>query len=258
MCESALTLWRGMSRFRKIMLAAMLIFIVGFGAATVALTLRPGLGPYRGSLLYPQGGGETRRYAGRIDDEAATLSISPDGVIEYTWGAYAYGPYQVVEDPSACSDPWLQGIEIRQGDEVLFRGGYYGGGSSLTTLHDGSGEPLWDDMLSIVYGESGNAATQEDLHAPRLSTLARWVLEPEELTHRGSLSLYFGVTLIALFNILLICFPGFFFRWSIRWHVREPEKTELSDFHIAMERAEWVLLAVAVLVLYWMNLDQIV
>ena len=68
------------------------------------------------------------------------------------------------------------------------------------------------------------------------------------------MGIYLGVTLLALLNAVQICFPGFFFRLSLWGHVRNVDDAEPSEFYIAVEHAEWVLLALLVPVLYWSGL----
>ena len=68
---------------------------------------------------------------------------------------------------------------------------------------------------------------------------------------------YLTVTLLALFNIIQICFPHLFFRLSLLCRVRNIDDAEPSDFYIAMEQSEWVVLALACLLLYYMAMTTI-
>lgn len=256
--------WREMSLLRRVLLAILAAMILGFGIATPFVSARKGIA-YGDTLLYAAREGEVRRYTGRIDGRRAEFTVTPEGTVEYRWGEEAYGPYQVVEDPSASPKgsmaAWnLPGIEIRRGDEVLFRGGFYDGGWS--TLYGEDGEPF--NFLSItatsggkVYDSNGKELTQRDLHEPGLSIVAELALREPELTHRGSFALYLLVTLLAAFNMFQICFPGLMFRWSILWHVKDPYAAEPSDFYIFMEQAEWVILTVVAAVLYWLAITAV-
>ena len=106
------------------------------------------------------------------------------------------------------------GIEITQGDVLLFRGGVRA--NSYVSLYQESGEPVMSlDIYMVTSGGtilngSGGEISQQEYHAPSPAVLARVVLAPE-LTHRGSVLLYLVVTLFAALNIFQICFPGFFF-----------------------------------------------
>lgn len=87
--------------------------------------------------------------------------------------------------------------------------------------------------------------------------MAALALQEPELTHRGNFSLYLLATLLAGFNMFLICFPGLMFRRSARWYIRDPETAEPSDFYIIMERAEWVVFTGIAAALYWLALTAI-
>ena len=254
--------WKEMSLFRKTLLVLMAAMVLGFGIATPIVTSVRGIA-YEDGFLGMEETGENVWYSGRLDGENAEFIVYPSGTVEYRWGEYTYGPYQVVEAASASPEgQWsgLPGIEIRRGDEVLFRGGYVEGSWFMLVQEDG--EPL--DLVTIraytstgeVIGENGRSISEEELHEPSLSSLAKLVLAPE-VTNRGSVGLYFLVTLLAAFNMVQICFPDMMFRLSLWGHVRNVEAAEPSDFYVAMEHLEWMVLAVVCFALYWKSLFSI-
>lgn len=252
--------WSEMSRYRRVLLLVMAAEILVFFIANVLAFLRPGL-EYQDALLYPRTEGELQIYQGKVDGETARFTVTPGGEVSYQWGEYTYGPYQITEDPSAVPDGYegSQGIEIRLGDEVLFRGCYLP--SSTFPLIQEDGESLWEDSnIYMISGEkiwrNGQEITEREYREPSLSALARVALGTE-LTRQGNILLYLLITVLAVFNVLQICFPGLFFRRYIRWRVRDPELAEPSDFYIAMERMEWVVIAIVCLVLYGMCLTTI-
>ena len=58
--------------------------------------------------------------------------------------------------------------------------------------------------------------------------------------------------------MIQICFPPLFFRLSLLVACAEHRRAaEPSDFYIAMERVEWVVIAIVCLVLYSMCLTTI-
>lgn len=253
--------WTELSRYQRVLLIVMAIEILAFFFATLVMINRPGL-EYQGTLLYPSTEGDFQIYQGTVDGETARFAVSPEGKISYQWGDYTYGPYQIALDPSAIPAGWggMTGLEITQGNEVLFRGGYEE--ESSITLWREDGEPLWESSSyaiardGTILGENGRVITQQEFHEPDLYTLARVALEPE-LTHRGSMGVYLAVTLLALFNIIQICFPHLFFRLSLLGRVRNIDDAEPSDFYIAMEQIEWVVLALACLLFYYMAMTAI-
>ena len=251
--------WTEMNWYRRILLIAMAVEILAFFVAVLAAMNRPGL-EYGGTLLYPRTEGETRVYEGKLDWEPVRFTVSPEGEVTYQRGEYDYGPYQVMEDPSAIPPKrgGMIGLEITLGEKQLFRGGCRPGDG----LYQEDGEPLQEDShFYMMSGETiwrdGQEITAREYYEPSLSNLAEVALGPE-LTHRGSVGLYLAVTLLALVNVLQICFPGFFFRLSLWGHVRNIETAEPSDWYILMERIEWLILTLACLVLYWQVLRVIV
>ena len=252
--------WEEMSLLRRILVVILAVMIVGFGAATLIAGGQKGI-EYRDTLLRLTQEGEVRRYAGRLDWKRTEFTVCPGRTVEYRWGDEAYGPYQIVEDPAAAPEYYMTGLEIYQDGKRVFRGGYKPSGSWLV-LYSEDGEPfgMVDFTVSAggkTYDSNGKELTARDLHAPDLSTVARLAMDEPELTHRGHFGLYLLVTLLAAFNIFQICCPGLMFRWSIRWHVRDPYAAEPSDWYILMERIEWVVLTGVVAVLYWAALTVI-
>lgn len=253
--------WKELYCYRQVLLVIMAAEILCFLVANIIAAMRPGL-EYQDVLLYARREGETQVYEGKLDGEKAQFAVSPTGEVAYQWGDYSYGPYQVTQDPSAAPAQRENavGIEITQGDVLLFRGGYVP--NSYVSLYQESGEPVMSlDVYAVTSGGtilngSGGEISQQEYHAPSPAVLARVVLAPE-LTHRGSLLLYLVITLVAVLNIFQICFPGFFFRLSLRGLVRNREDAEPSDFYIAMEHMEWAGLAVVCLVFYFICLNRV-
>lgn len=252
--------WEEMSWFRRVLLIVMTAEIVAFGIATAVAAGRMGL-EYDGGLLYPRTEGDVTWYEGRVDGEDAAFSVTPGGTVEYRWGEYVYGPYQVVEDPSALPEGFSgTGVEIRQEGQVLFRGCLQSG-----RLFDEDGELVWDTGSyaftndAILDLETGREVSRQEYHEPSLSSVVRVALGPE-FTRRGSVGLYLAVTFLALLNIVQILFPEALFKLSLLGHIRSADidDAEPSSFYIAMEHIEWVVLAGVCLVVYVMALDVIV
>ena len=254
--------WREMSRLRRGLLLWMAALILFFAAATAVVRPVEGV-EYSGAFLRRTAEGELVRYEGRVDGRSAVFTVSPDSTVEYRWGDHVYGPYRVTEVPDAAPpDDWgeLVGIEIRRGDELLFRGGFRPG--SMISLYGESGEPLIELGVHFtvsggtVVDENGREIPQEELHEPGMTILAQLALAPE-LIHRGSVALYLLVTLLALLNAAQILFPMAFFRLSLLFHVRNIEAAEPSEWYIFGARCGWVLLSVIIPVVYWWALTAV-
>ena len=90
--------------------------------------------------------------------EGGRLAVSPRRQVTYRFDGGDYGPYIVVEDPGAVPDhdmaDVLTGVEVRRGDEILFRGGWLDGGISV--LIDESGAPV-SPLFSFSWHAGGKA-----------------------------------------------------------------------------------------------------
>lgn len=253
--------WKELYCYRQVLLVIMAAEILCFLVANVVAAVRPGL-EYREAFLCARREGETQVYEGKLDGERTRFAVSPTGEVVYQWGDYSYGPYQVTQDPSAAPAQRENavGIEITQGDVLLFRGGYVP--NSYVSLYQESGEPVMSlDVYAVTSGGtilngSGGEISQQEYHAPSPAVLARVVLAPE-LTHRGSLLLYLVVTLVAVLNIFQICFPEFFFRLALLRLVRNWEDAEPTDFYVAMEHVAWAVMAIVCLVFYSICLNRV-
>lgn len=189
--------------------------------------------------------------------EQPVLPSPPAGRSPTSGGDFLYGPYQILEDPSAAPETFSDGtgVEIRQGEEVLYRG-VYSPDASLPLI-DENGEPVWEFTFSAITSSGdeailyvdGQEVSQQERHTPSLSSLL-YVAYGPALTHRGSVGFYLVITLLAVLNILQICFPGFFFRLSLLGRVQNLEDAEPSDVYLTIEHLEWAVFAIVCLLLY--------
>ncbi len=83
---------------------------------------------YRGVILVPaQENGQTR-YCGKIRGEDVCFTVSGKGTVTFQYGEKTYEPFTVKEDRTAEpygheSNPNVVGLEVREGEKILFRGG---------------------------------------------------------------------------------------------------------------------------------------
>lgn len=255
--------WLKLPRLQQVLLVLLAGMILVFTGAMPIIASRKGIA-YSGTLLYFRQDGDVRRYAGKVDGEKAAFAVYPDGTVTYAWGKHSYGPYQVVAEDASAALARLDfpGIEIRRGDEVLFRGSYHSG--SFPMLFGEDGEPWFTSSFPIIGvsgGEgtvvmNGKVVTQAEMHEPSLTTLAELVLDPQ-LTCRGDVSIYLITTVMAVVVALGIWFYRELFRWNLSWTVRDPDDAEPSEWYIFWQKFSWVFCTGAVAVFYIIGLIQI-
>ena len=245
--------WETVTWYRRILLIAQLLMILGFAVALSVVRGRPGFA-YGDAVLLPHAEGEDTVYAGRVDGERAAFTVSPDGRVGYTWGDFVYGPYTVREDPSAVPEEYDWTLAWRSGRGIKSSSGAGTPDRHIPRSSRRRARPIKGTSLSPPYTATARRRSTPLTESPlqrRTSTpLARLVLDPA-LRRRGSVSLFLLVTLLAALNLAAICFPNAFFRLSLWGHVKNLEEAEPSDYYLFCTHVGWLLLAVIAGVLYW-------
>ena len=236
--------WKSLSRLPRVLLVLQAAMLVLFTILYPVISSREGI-LYRDAFLVRSEADGLTRYAGRLEGRAAVFTVSPTGEVTYQLGEAAYGPYTVALDSSAVpqghelSDV-LTGVEVREGDEILFRGGWwYRSGFTWLVWEDGR---EWDTFAVTVsaggqtYDLSEEAA--EDPDAPAVSFLLELVLAPE-LTYRGDWGLYFLGLFCTAMGAAAIWFADALFRHNLRFLIRDPERAEPSEWELFSRKASW-------------------
>lgn len=202
-----------------LMIAMALIFAVLY-AMTIS---RVGFA-YNEEILVPNQEDGSTVYSGKIDGQPAKFTVSADKTVVFQCGRKTYGPYITKKDPTAIPKDHMNesmtGVEIRQGDEILFRGGYFKNKDSYY-LYDEGGSP---DFITVSYvgsdgierGPDGNVI---DRLAPSASTILELVNGPK-LTHKGAWFIWIGAVIICGMNALSIIFVDELFYFSMRLRSR--------------------------------------
>ena len=177
----------------------------------------------------------------------------------FQYGDKTYGPYTVREDPSAVPKgnqfgEDMVGVEIRRGEEILFRGGiaqyeYFRHFYS----EDGSTEDLGITFTTndgSVLDEFGNRL---DPMEPSVSTILDLTGDPE-LTHKGQWLTWFGAVAICILNALSILFAEELFHWNLKFQIRNADRAEPSDWEIAGRYISWTGLTILALILFIIGL----
>ena len=154
---------RKLSGFKKIMLLLMALMLTVFAFVYAKTVNRVGF-LYRNAILVPQEENGSRTYSGKIEGKEAVFTVSPDKTVTFQHGGKVYGPYGVKEDPAAVPQSSelkerMRGVEIRRGEELLFRGGMLEyNGQRFLYEEDGSshGEGVIGSGSGVVLDENGN------------------------------------------------------------------------------------------------------
>ena len=247
-----------MKRFRKLNILQKVILIAICAMALVFCVLYPvtlsRVGyAFRGAILTPAQTDVGSVYSGRVHSEAVSFTVDADGAATYRGGGAVYGPYTVREDASAIPAEFLQyydmpsnGVELRRGDEVIFRGCLRDNGE-YRMLYDENGKL---DDLSLFFSDDEQTPAAEEPTA--LEVLALLIdMQPE---HKGQWSVGALALLICVMTAASILYADELFRWGLSFRVRDPEAAEPSDWELASRYFTWIALPMLALAMFIMGL----
>ena len=245
--------------YQKGLLFIMVAMIIVFTMLYPITIARVGFA-YKDAILVPNYENNSTVYSGKIQGKQANFTVHEDKTVLFQYDGKTYGPYTAKEDATAIpTDSELRddmvGVELRQGEEILFRGGVLDYGDYLWLYNeDGSIENL-DITVTTNYGtvmdENG---TVIDPMEPSVITILNLMSEPE-LTHKGNWLAWFGAVFICVLNALSILFADELFRWNLRFQIRNVDHAEPSDFEIAGRYIGWTVLIIMALVVFIMGLQ---
>lgn len=230
-------------RLKKILPIVLIVIAAVFSALYFFIGRRYGV-EYQDALYFLNSEHGATVYSAKVDGQSASFTVEKD-TVTYRWGDTVYGPYTIRKDPTAApGGEWesldLIGVEIREEDSILFRGGYT---EDLFLFIREDGEPDSDlfhvtySVNSVEHDADGNVV---DPHRPSLSTLIRFSQLPQADAHRGSLMYWFFGLLTAGIAALLLKFDDTLFRWDLSFRIRNPEYAEPSDWEIFSRIFSWI------------------
>ena len=250
---------KDLNRYQKglliFMIAMTLIFAVIYPRTISRVGYR-----YNDAILVPtQENGKTI-YTGKIQGKQARFIVSEDKSVEFQYGDKHYGTYIMQEDSTAIPKDKeiaeeMTGVEIRNGDKILFRGGVWDDGTFYWLYNeDGTLDNLGFAVYSsygVEYDENGNVI---DRMEPSAATIYELLNEPE-LTHKGEAQAWFGAVFACIFNVFTMLFADELFRWNLAFQIRNVEKAEPSDWEITGRYIGWTAMTIVALVLFIMGLQ---
>ena len=118
---------KALNRYQKAVLIVMGVMILIFTVLYFRTISRVGF-EYQDVIFVPYQENGSTVYSGKFRGKQSQFTVSENNTVVFQWGDTVYGPYTAKEDPTAI--PMLEelaesmtGVELYQGEEVLFRGG---------------------------------------------------------------------------------------------------------------------------------------
>lgn len=246
-------------RYQKGILIFMIAMVLVFAVVYPMTISRVGF-LYQDVILVPSQENGSTVYSGKIHGQPAHFTVSADKTVVFRCGDKTYGPYTAKEDPAAIPkdkdmSEYMTGVELRQGEEILFRGGVLDIADSYWLYNaDGTFDNI---VVSYVAGdgiqrdENGNTI---DPLAPSASTILELMNDPE-LTHKGEGVAWFGAVFICVLNAIYMLFADELFHWNLAFQIRNADNAEPSDWEIAGRYIGWTFMPIMALALFIMGLQ---
>lgn len=241
--------------FQRVILIIMPVMLIAFAIIYAKAISQEGL-LYNKSILIPTEENGITTYSGKVDGKKAYFTVTSDNTVEYHFGDKVYGPYTVVQDPSAVPDDFdssisLKGVELRCGDEVIFRGGILNEPDMFTIFSEAEegGEFVISD--GIWYDSDG---TEIDGDAPSNYSILSLMYNPV-MEHRGDWMMFPVAILICALNVVSILYADELFRFSMRFRVANADTVEPAEWEIISRYIAWVMLTILVAIYLCMGLS---
>ncbi len=247
-----------LGRYQKWILIGMTVMVLVF-AVLYPVTLRRVGFAYQGAILVPRVENGKTVYSGKLRGEPARFTVSEDKTVVFQYGSRTYGPYTVKEDPSAIPQgeemaDRMTGVELREGETILFRGGVVETGGDLWLFkEDGTLE-----NTEIVYWNGSGTGMDQNGKAvstvkPSAAVLLKLMRGPQ-LTHKGTGLAWFGGVFLCGVNAVRILFADELFRWDLAFRIRSAEDAEPSELELAGRYIAWTVLPLAALAVFVIGL----
>jgi len=216
---------------------------------------------YKDAILVPSQENGSTIYSGKIQKSQARFIVGEDKSVLFQYGDITYGPYVAKEDPTAIPEDAemkdrMTGVELRQGEETLFRGGVFESGNVMYLYNeDGTLDNFgfsYMDSDGIERDQNGNPI--DSIVTPSAETLLELMNDPE-LTHKGDWYAWFGGVFICIVNAVSILFVDELFRWNLSFQIRNADRAEPSDWEITGRYIGWTVLSITALILFIVGLQ---
>lgn len=248
-----------LNRYQKSVLLFMVTMAIVFAVVYSMTISRVGF-KYKNTILVQSRENGSMMYSGKIKGQQAQFTVSEDKTVVFQYGDKTYAPYTAKEDPTAIPKDeemakYMTGVELRQGGDVLFRGGVLNHDDSLWLYNeDGTFENMGISLVTsngIEMNENGNVI---DPMEPSVSDILD-LMDTPNLTHKGKWFVWFGAVFVCVLNALFILFADELFRLNLAFQIRNVDHAEPSDWEIAGRYIGWTAILIMALIIFIMGLQ---
>ena len=251
---------KNLNKYQKGFFAAIIAMVLIFTVVYAVTISRVGFA-YKDAILVPSEENGATVYAGKLEGQKAQFTVSEDNTVAFQYGDKTYGPYTSIEDPTAIPKDhvmkdYMNGVELYEGEELLFRGAYYESSSDYYLFDEDGTLNSIGYLISYSNGiRFDDNKNSDDTMEPSALTVLKLMYEPE-LTHKGNWLLWFVGVVVCIFNICTLLFADELFRWNLMFQIRHVESAEPSDWEIFSRYMSWTLLLIVAFVCFYMGVTE--
>ena len=253
---------RSLGTYEKIILVLLVLMALLFSILYPVTMSKKGFA-YRGSILTPTKTEDGTIYSGAVQGTPVSFEVFDDRSVVCRVGEQLIGPYSVTEVPDAVpkGHPWeslMTGVELRLGEELVFRGGMTQRDSGEYLLvSDGDDETDWfiitrEYGANPVYDSEGN---EIGLTKPSPASVIDLMYGPR-LTNRGGVAGWIGGIFICALTAVIVIFAKDLFRFKVSLRVRNVVDPEPGDLTVAEWYIAWTVMPLLALLVFILGLRQ--
>lgn len=245
---------RELDTYQKIILILLVVMTLAFIVPYATTVSRVGYA-YMDTILVPSEENGNTVYSGEINGQTAIFTVSPGNTVTFQYGNRILGTYTATSEPS-LSNPasYNNGVEVRRGEEILFRGSVRRTDYGLRlTNEDGTSHTDYVIFVSAngyVQDSNGNVI---DPMEPSVSALLE-LMDGPELTHKGSWWGWILGVVLCVMSAISILFADELFYWNLSFRVRYAYDAEPSDWMIFSRYVAWTLEPIFALIIFIIGL----
>ena len=248
----------GVPFYGKLLLAVLIVMAIVFAVVYPVVTSREGI-LYQDEILTPSQENGNTVYSAEVKGELWRISVTPNQTVTFRFGDKQYGPYTATIDPTAIPEEdnmahLMTGVEVREGDEIVFRGGIYDTGSYwIMTNEDGTDASFTISAVGSNGAVLGSNGEIIDPMEPSVSTVLKLMQGPK-LTHKGHGGFWFLGLFLSVITGVSILFADELFRLKFIFTAQNAEDIEPSDLVLGLRPIAWTAMVAMTLALYIMGL----
>jgi len=225
---------KNLKRHPKRILIILTVMVVWFTVSYCISASQVGYA-HLGFIFQPKEENGNTVYTAQIGGKEAKFTVTKDKSVTYQYGKKICGPYTVREDATAIPKDSrfaedMTGIEIREGEEVFFRGG-------VQIIDE-------ENLGMIIEDEKGNRVNHfEERKKISVQTILE-LMEGPRLVSQCEWMAWIGGVLIYIITAVHILFADELLRWFLGFSVQYAYEIEPSDLKIAIRYISWTVLTI--------------